>query len=308
MSQNARNGQQLSKVSCSLFVLPFPRVILAAAPPRAWGGNMLFKRFGLFDTVQCESKLRSAENCNPKKIKGYYLDYWVWKPLKFLVACPAPSFRNEPRFTASLAVKRLLRSFVVQVILVHVVKVRQLDCFLLSWRLIKDRKNLNRTSALPCKARWLCCINVSHAVPPLTTQVILKKKIWNYHLKVENLHSGSSRRQDLFSVHRCRFSLNPMLQVPHKDTPAHSDGTSSFLESVRTHIAPRAVKTRGWQNTHNAHPHWLPSVCTLHVTKRPSGTRPSRCERWPRKLHYRRWKWWFVAKTGFDDETSTVKQ
>lgn len=266
---------------------------------------MLFKRFDLFDTVQCESKPRSAESCKPQKNQDYHLDYWVWKPLKILVACPAPSFRNEPHFTTSLAVERLLRSFVVQV---NMVKLRQLNCCLLSWRLIKDRKNQNWTSVLPCKARWLCCISVSYTVPPLTTQVIIKKKKINYHLKVENLHSGPSRRQELFSVDRCQFSLNPMLQVPHKDTPAHSDGTSSFLESVRTHIAPCAVKTRGWQNTHNAHPHWLPSVCTLHVTKRPSGTRPSRCERWPWKLHYRRWKWWFVAKTGFDDETSTVKQ
>lgn len=154
----------------------FPRVILAAAPPQAWGGICYSK--DLVCLTQCSVKANSDQLkiANPKKIKDYYLDYWVWKPLKMLVACPAPSFRNEPRFTASLAVKRLLRSFVVQVILVHMVKLRQLNCFLPSWRLIKDRKNQNRTSALPCKARWLCCINVSLAVPPLTTQVIIKKK------------------------------------------------------------------------------------------------------------------------------------
>lgn len=45
----------------------------------------------------------------------------------------------------------------------------------------------------------------------------------------------------------------------------------------------------------------------VHVTEGPSGTCSSSCWGWTVGCS-RRWKCWFVAKTGFDDETSTVKQ
>lgn len=87
-------------------------------------------------------------------------------------------------------------------------------CRWFSWG--KDMKNQKWSSALPCKARWLCAIDVSH-------------------LFGSSKEKKASRRQEVFRVHRRCFSLKPVQQVPHNDPPAQSDDPSSLWYNVHTH-------------------------------------------------------------------------
>lgn len=75
-----------------------------------------------------------------------------------------------------------------------------------------------------------------------------------------------------------------------------------------TYVAQLLIDGHRWKNIHvHTYNYYIGAYPVLHVTKGPSGTCPSSCLGWAVGSS-RRWKWWFVAKTGFDDETSTVKQ
>lgn len=97
-----------------------------------------------------------------------------------------------------------------------------------------------------------------------------------------------------------------------KDTPSAERNSQSHPAFWAKHKVTKLTWVGSRQvliDTHRWHRRaqmLLPyTCCSLHVTRQSSGTCFSSCRGWA--VGSRRWKKWFVAKTGFDDETLTVK-